>query len=133
MMTPSIDIPPHRPAAQRGELLLTPLEAAEVLSISRSLLYGLIMHKRIFSVKVGGARRIPLQALQAYVDLSVAQRRKRWASPWRENRETSGHDSQALGWALGSPHLARQREAQESVRQDPPGSVSAHGERQTRS
>lgn len=67
-MTPSIDIPPHRPAAQRGKLLLTPLEAAEVLSISRSLLYGLIMHKRIFSVKVGGARRIPLQALHAYVD-----------------------------------------------------------------
>lgn len=66
-MTP-VENPPLCPAAQRGKLLLTPLEAAEILSISRSLLYGLIMQKRIFSVKVGGARRIPLQSLQAYVD-----------------------------------------------------------------
>jgi len=44
-----------------------PHEAAEALSISRSHLYDLIVRKRIFSVKVGGARRIPLQALQAYV------------------------------------------------------------------
>lgn len=55
-------------ATQPLKLLLTPLEAAEILSISRSLLYDLIMRKRIFSVKVGGARRIPLRALHAYVD-----------------------------------------------------------------
>ena len=39
-----------------------------VLSISRALLYQLLMHKRIFSVKVGGARRIPLAAIQEYVE-----------------------------------------------------------------
>jgi excisionase family DNA binding protein len=39
-----------------------------VLSISRSLLYQLLMHKRIFSVKVGGARRIPLAAIHEYVE-----------------------------------------------------------------
>jgi excisionase family DNA binding protein len=51
-----------------GKLLLTPTEAAMVLSISRSLLYQLIMHKRIFSAKVGGARRIPLSAIHKYVE-----------------------------------------------------------------
>jgi excisionase family DNA binding protein len=50
-----------------SKLLLTPREAADALSISRSHLYHLIVRKRIFSVKVGGARRIPVQALQAYV------------------------------------------------------------------
>ncbi len=50
------------------KLLLTTGEAAEVLSISRALLYRLIMHQRIRSVKVGGARRIPRQALVEYVD-----------------------------------------------------------------
>lgn len=57
-----------KPTAVATKLLLTPTEAAERLSISRSLLYHLIMHQRIFSVKVGGARRIPVRALKAYVD-----------------------------------------------------------------
>jgi len=55
------------PSARAPKLLLTPREAAEALSISRSRLYDLIVRKRIFSVNVGGARRIPLPALQAYV------------------------------------------------------------------
>jgi excisionase family DNA binding protein len=55
------------PSAQPAKLLLTPLEAAEALSISRSLLYDLLLRKHIFSVKVGGTRRIPLQALHTYV------------------------------------------------------------------
>jgi excisionase family DNA binding protein len=54
--------------SQEVKLLLTPGEAANMLSISRTLLYRLIMHKRIYSVKVGGARRIPLKALMEYVD-----------------------------------------------------------------
>ena len=54
--------------ASTVKLLLTPTEAAMVLSISRSLLYQLLMHKRIFSVKVGGARRIPLAAIHEYVE-----------------------------------------------------------------
>jgi excisionase family DNA binding protein len=55
------DVPP--PTAPRSKVLLTPAEAATVLSISRSLLYQLLTHKRIFSVKVGSARRIPLAAI----------------------------------------------------------------------
>jgi len=50
------------------KLLLTTAEAAESLSISRALLYRLIMHRRIGSVKINGARRIPWQALVEYVD-----------------------------------------------------------------
>jgi hypothetical protein len=53
------------------KLLLTPLGAAEALSISRLHFY---VRKHIFSVKLGGARRIPLHALQAYVaDLCVRE------------------------------------------------------------
>lgn len=64
-----MDIPGPVPAnAGRAKLLLTVGEAADVLSISRTLLYHLLMQKRIFSVKVGGARRIPAKALQEYVD-----------------------------------------------------------------
>ena len=60
------DAPP--PTAPTSKLLLTPMEAAMVLSISRSLLYPLLMHKRNFSVKVGGARRIPIAAIHEYVE-----------------------------------------------------------------
>jgi len=49
------------------KLLLTVEEAAAVLSLSRTRLYGLVMHKEIYSVKVGGARRIPMQALHEFV------------------------------------------------------------------
>jgi excisionase family DNA binding protein len=61
------DAPPPT-TAPTIKLLLTPTEAAMVLSISRSLLYQLLMDKRIFSVKVGGARRIPLAAIHEYVE-----------------------------------------------------------------
>jgi len=51
-----------------AKLLLTPMEAAHALSVSRATLYRLIMHQRIFSVKVNGTRRIPMKALHQYVD-----------------------------------------------------------------
>jgi excisionase family DNA binding protein len=50
-----------------ARLLLTPNEAAHALAVSRSLIYSLIMSQQLFSVKVGKARRIPVQALQEYV------------------------------------------------------------------
>ena len=50
-----------------ARLLLTPNEAAHALGVSRSLLYSLIMSQQLFSVKVGKARRIPVQSLQEYV------------------------------------------------------------------
>jgi excisionase family DNA binding protein len=48
-------------------LLLTPTEAAEALGIGRSKLYELIGTGVIESVLIGAARRIPIEALTAYV------------------------------------------------------------------
>jgi excisionase family DNA binding protein len=68
MVMGTLGTPMRHTAAQPVKLLLTPVEAAEVLGIKRTLLYELIMRRRILSVKVGGARRIPLKALQTYVE-----------------------------------------------------------------
>jgi excisionase family DNA binding protein len=50
------------------KLLLTPKEAAEALSISRSKLYELLAGRQLASVRIDGCRRIPVSALRAYVD-----------------------------------------------------------------
>ena len=52
--------------AQR-KLLLTPVEAAHLLSIDRSTLYDLLMDGTIPSIKIGRARRIPLKDLERWV------------------------------------------------------------------
>ncbi len=49
------------------KLLLTVEDAASVLSLSRTRMYGLVMRKEIYSIKVGGARRVPMQALHEFV------------------------------------------------------------------
>ena len=48
-------------------LLLTPEEAARRLSIARSSLYELVLTGEIESIKIGRSRRIPADALDAYV------------------------------------------------------------------
>ncbi|GAA4365550.1 hypothetical protein GCM10023088_11080 [Actinomadura verrucosospora] len=50
------------------KLLLTVPEAAKALSISRSKLYELLASGAIRSVRIDGARRIPLNALNDYVN-----------------------------------------------------------------
>lgn len=49
-------------------LLLRTEEAANALGISRSRLYELMRAHVIESVRIGGARRIPVTCLQSYVD-----------------------------------------------------------------
>ena len=49
-------------------LLLKPEEAAEALGIARTRVYQLMRAGDIQSVKIGKVRRIPVAALQAYVD-----------------------------------------------------------------
>lgn len=49
-------------------LLLTPEEAAGAIGIGRSKLYELLRTGRIESVRIGGSRRVPRQALEEYVD-----------------------------------------------------------------
>jgi excisionase family DNA binding protein len=51
----------------RRKLLLTPVEAAHMLSIDRSTLYDLLMNGEIPSIKIGRARRIPVRALERWV------------------------------------------------------------------
>jgi hypothetical protein len=59
--------------ARRGSILWghmstkRPHASAFALGVSRSLLYSLIMSQQLFSVKVGKARRIPVQSLQENV------------------------------------------------------------------
>lgn len=50
------------------KMLLTPIEAAAALSISRSKLYELMSGGRIGSVRIDGSRRVPVRALQEYVE-----------------------------------------------------------------
>jgi len=58
---------------QQVKLLLRPEEAAEVLSIRRTLLYSLLTSKQIYSIKVGRTRRVPMAALQDYVARMCAE------------------------------------------------------------
>lgn len=48
-------------------LLLTVDEAALTLRVSRSKIYDLMRTLRLQSVKIGGARRVPVAALALYV------------------------------------------------------------------
>ena len=58
-------------AGQR--LLLTVPEAADRLGIGRSLLYVLLADGQVESIHIGRLRRIPADALSAYIE------RQRWA------------------------------------------------------
>jgi len=57
----------HQQQTRAAVLLLTVPQAAEMLGVGRSTVYGLISGGALNSVRVGGSRRIPVPALQAYV------------------------------------------------------------------
>ena len=48
--------------------LLSVEEAASAMSLGRSFIYELVMRKEIASIKVGRMRRIPIMALQDFVE-----------------------------------------------------------------
>ncbi len=50
-----------------SKILLTVPEAAGALAISRSKLYELLAAGLVRSVRIDGSRRVPVQALEAYV------------------------------------------------------------------
>ncbi|MFD0856516.1 helix-turn-helix domain-containing protein [Actinomadura adrarensis] len=56
-------------------LLLTVQEAAQALAISRSKLYELIASGELPSVRIDGSRRVPLTALDAYIN-SLMERKE---------------------------------------------------------
>ena len=49
------------------KVLLTMEEAAERLSLGRTVVYGLVAKGELESVTIGRSRRIPVQALDVYV------------------------------------------------------------------
>ncbi|MGH3867254.1 MAG: helix-turn-helix domain-containing protein [Pseudonocardiaceae bacterium] len=53
--------------AQPGVTLLTVEEAAQRLSIGRTTMYALLKQGEISSVLIGRLRRIPAEALTAYI------------------------------------------------------------------
>jgi excisionase family DNA binding protein len=50
------------------KLLLTPTEAASALGIGRSKLYELLQTGELPSVHIGACRRVPADALKAFLD-----------------------------------------------------------------
>lgn len=54
-------------------LLLTVAQAAQRLGISRSLLYELLAAGEIESITIGRLRRVPAEALTAYIQLQRAK------------------------------------------------------------
>ena len=50
------------------KVLLTVGQAAERLGIGRSFLYSMVMAGEIASIKLGRARRIPVSALERFVN-----------------------------------------------------------------
>ncbi len=49
------------------KLLVSPEEAAECLGVGRSTVYDLMRSRVLASVKIGRARRIPVQALRDFI------------------------------------------------------------------
>jgi excisionase family DNA binding protein len=58
--------PAERPAASR-QLLLTPEQAAASLAIGRTTVYELLRNGALESVRIGSSRRVPIAALDEYV------------------------------------------------------------------
>jgi excisionase family DNA binding protein len=61
----------HTPVATT-KLLVTVGEAAQMLGIGRSLMYELVSGAEVASVKIGGVRRIPMAALDEFVNRQLA-------------------------------------------------------------
>ncbi len=57
---------------QRSRLLLTIPEAVDVLNVSRSILYELLLAGEITSVKIGRSRRVPMCSLEEFVARRLA-------------------------------------------------------------
>ena len=62
---------PHHPS--RPRVLLTVEDAARELSIGRTNMYALIKEGRIPTVRIGRLRRVPADALAAYVQTLTEQ------------------------------------------------------------
>ncbi len=57
-------------------LLYTPEQAAGLLQVGRTTMYGLLATGEVESIKISRARRIPADALEAYVARQRGQARE---------------------------------------------------------
>jgi excisionase family DNA binding protein len=64
-------ITPH-PSPSDGKLLLTVEEVANLTSLGRSTVYELIARGEIPSITIGRSRRIPVEALRAWIRRELA-------------------------------------------------------------
>ena len=64
--TPRSGTPPHRESDR--PLLVTVLEAAELMSVGRTTIYQLLEEGHLPSVLIGKSRRIPISAIHQYVE-----------------------------------------------------------------
>ena len=55
------------------KLLLTAIEAAEQLTVSRTKIYELMAAGTLRSIRIGRLRRVPVDALKDFIDRSVDQ------------------------------------------------------------
>lgn len=55
------------------KLLLTPVEAAEQLAVSRTKVYELMAAGLLRSIRIGRSRRVPVDALGDFIDLMGSQ------------------------------------------------------------
>lgn len=62
-----------RATEELSPLLLTPEEVAQMLRVGRSRVYDLMRSHRLISVKIGGSRRVPIAAVQQFIDELVRQ------------------------------------------------------------
>jgi excisionase family DNA binding protein len=64
----SIDQETANPAPAHPRVVLTIEEAADSLGIGRSFMYALVQAGEIESVRIGRLHRIPVAALDGYID-----------------------------------------------------------------
>lgn len=55
------------PAPAAGKILYRAEEAADVMSLSRTAVFGLIKSGELVAVKIGGRRRIPRSSIDDYI------------------------------------------------------------------
>jgi len=60
------------PKAPAGKLLYRAEEAAVIMSLSRTAIFGLIRSGDLDTIKIGHRRRIPLSSIQDYVARQLA-------------------------------------------------------------
>jgi excisionase family DNA binding protein len=71
------------PTVTPGKLLYRAEEAAAVMSISRTAVFGLIRSGDLHTVKIGGRRRIPRASIEEYIARLDDGRRDQLDAPAR--------------------------------------------------